>query len=107
MDAIGQAVFANPDDPTKAANLIVNFDSNPIKAKTTNYQVLSTNYTDYTVIWNCAQEPLDIEIQYAWILTREQFPPQELIDGIYQLMSDNGLEPEHFSITKQTDCPPQ
>merc|ERR1712011_82234 len=75
---------------------------NPIKAKTTNYQVLSTNYTDYTVIWNCAQEPLDIEIQYAWILTREQFPPQELIDGIYQLMSDNGLEPEHFSITKQT-----
>ena len=110
QDAVGAAVYANPDDPNHVANLIVNFDNNPFKATDTNYSVLKTNYTDYTVVYTCKQELQEQEqtgayIEYMWILTRERVPSQDMVKEIMDELAKNGFNNDHFEIIKQTDCP--
>ena len=53
------------------------------------YRILDTDYDNYTVIYNCTGGDLSEGstnihyMEYAWILTRTNDPPQEIIDKAY------------------------
>jgi len=105
-DDHGSAVLADPNDPTKSANLIVNFDKSPVKSNSTNYSVVETDYESYAVVYACSDGPIPhTDIEYFWILTREKFPNQTMIDQIYAKVQKQGFNTKHLGKTKHTDCP--
>ena len=102
----GTAILADPEDISKSANLIVNFDPVPVKQNTTNYSVVKTDYVGYSVVYACEDSLTSTRIiEYLWVLTREQFPPRELIAAIYEGLEAHGFNTEHLWKTKQTNCP--
>ena len=44
------------------------------------YKILETDYTSYTVLYTCMGLPGVYNIEYVWILTREQDPSDEVMD---------------------------
>ena len=52
---LGKAVLADPENPSKPAQLIVNFDANPVKFNETNYSVAKTDYDNYSVVYTCRE----------------------------------------------------
>lgn len=43
------------------------------------YRVLSTDYTNYAVVYSCTQVASALKFEMAWLLTRERTPSAELI----------------------------
>ena len=104
-DIRGTAVLSEPQDKSRKANLIVNFDPVPIKQNTTNYSVVRTDYSSYAVVYACEDGPRNVNIEYLWVLTRKQFPEKALIQRIYGEITSHGFDTQHLWKTKQYDCP--
>ena len=98
--------MADPTDPDKTANLIVNFNSQPVKSNTTNYRVLETDYESYSLVFSCSNVLKDkLKIEYLWILTRQQFPDEQMIKNLYEKLARLNFNTNMLWQTRQTDCP--
>ncbi|CAH1110834.1 unnamed protein product [Psylliodes chrysocephalus] len=67
------------------------------------YWVVSTDYTSYTVVWAC-QELFGITGSTAWILTREQNPPDSLIEKAYNILKKYQIKTQFLTKTDQKNC---
>ncbi|XP_042886996.1 apolipoprotein D-like [Penaeus japonicus] len=69
------------------------------------YHVLNTDYENFSSVYNCFEEG-NYHWQYAWLLTRAQFPSEEVIAAGRQAFTDNGIDLDLFHVTYQgDDCP--
>ena len=67
------------------------------------YAVLDTDYTSYSIVASCPR--LGIGRWHIWILTREQQPEKELIEGLKNKTVSMGFSAEEFVTTYQgNDC---
>ncbi|XP_055383727.1 apolipoprotein D-like [Condylostylus longicornis] len=85
--------------------LIVNFPSVGKIGVKSNYWVLSTDYTTYSVVYSCSNllnEKMHGTI--VWILTRERTPSQEVIDKAYKVLDDNQISKLLLLKTQQDNC---
>jgi len=107
----GSARFANPS--SGRGELIVSF--NPFGRKKralfggdggnrANYLVVKTDYTSYSVVYNCNPVGNILKKESLWLLTREQLPSQATINAGYKVMKDYNLPKAHLVGTEQTGC---
>ena len=101
----GYGVASDPDDPSKPANFIVNFDDQPGRFNSTNYRVLRTDYDSYAVVYDCRKALVPGNAEFLYVLTRDQFPPHGLISSIYQELDSRGFDTAPLMVTKQEGCP--
>jgi len=105
----GAARPAMPGDPEGKANFIVAFDGIPFQDSESdeggvpNYLVVATDYDNFAVVYNCKSGYI-YNSESLWVLTREQFPTQELVDDTYSLMSNLTLPVKSLAKTPQEDC---
>lgn len=77
------------------------------QADESNYWVLDTDYTSYTVVWSCQDRIFNLNTQFLWILTRERFPSAATIETALGVVRTRGLDESRLSLTTQNeDCPP-
>merc|ERR1712126_657209 len=104
----GQAVLAHPDDESKPAELIVNFDKNPVKFNETNYSVAKTDYEHYSIVYTCKDENKEddgsAKIEFLWVLTRERIIAPIVAEMIYQSLEAYGFDTKPLIKTVQTGC---
>merc|ERR1712112_197127 len=98
----GQAHLADPNDPMKRGELIVDFGYGPTSVKP-NYSVISTDYTSYSVVYPC-HNILYLKYESLWLLTREKFPPTEAVETATEVMKANNLPIDKLEKTEQTGC---
>merc|ERR1711936_1184646 len=104
---LGKAVLSHPDDPERPAQLIVNFDANPIKFNETNYSVAKTDYEHYSIVYTCKEGQADdgyAKIQFLWVLTRERIISPIVAEMIYQSLEKYGFDTKPLILTKQLGC---
>nr|CAH0104873.1 unnamed protein product [Daphnia galeata] len=83
----------------------VTFASIPFAPVDAPYWVLGTDYTSYSVVWSCTNKKGNLfNSQIAWILTRAQFPSQNIIDTALAVLAANGISQNPLSITNQKNC---
>ncbi|XP_046992006.1 apolipoprotein D-like [Schistocerca americana] len=66
------------------------------------YWILDTDYGNYSVVWSCIDIGGAANMQFSWLLTREKFPTDELIQNMFSVMTTNGLDTERLRKTNQT-----
>merc|ERR1712038_711704 len=86
------------------AELIVNFEQNPVPTVIPNYFVLDTDYNSYSIVYDCFDVLGVAKAESVWFLTREQHPDQALVDQGFQKMTDFGLPVSAVKPTPQQDC---
>merc|ERR1712045_13452 len=96
----GSATQADP----QYAEFIVNFDSVPVQNSRPNYRVLSTDYQNFAIVYDCLDIFGIFKAESLWFLTRDQFPAQELIDEGYKMMTDWSLPVDSLSVTDRSGC---
>jgi len=103
--ALGQAYPPNPSQP---AQLIVNFfnSGRPITSTEPNYNVLSTDYTNYAVVYSCMQLSANEKSEMLYILSRERQPAQRYVDQALEEIKKQGIDTTRLKKNVQTDCPP-
>ncbi|XP_053268999.1 apolipoprotein Db [Pleuronectes platessa] len=88
-------------DPREAAKLGVSFSYfSPYSP----YWVLSTDYTGFTIVYSCNDVLRVFHVDFAWILTRSRFPPQETVQHAKDLMTSEGIDLSGMKATDQTGC---
>lgn len=92
--------IARTPNATEPAKLKVKFDSVPVEG---NYWVLATDYKTYAVVYSCDSLKF-LNFKYAWILTREQNPPESVIATALEIAEKNHLNKKWFLQTDQKDC---
>jgi len=105
-EAIGDAVLADPNDPAGSARLIVNFDSQETRSTTANYNVVDTDYESYSVVYYCSNVLYFLKAEILWILTRDQFPEDDMIAGVKEKIAQAGIDNSRLGKTDQATCPP-
>lgn len=69
----------------------------------TKYSVLETDYDSYAVLWSC-QGIGPVHAQNAWVMTREQIPPGEVLQKAYGVLDKYKISKTFFVKTDHTDC---
>jgi len=105
--AKANAVLGEPTNQEKPGKLIVNFYDPPSKrvSTTTNYNILDTDYETYTAVYLCRQIKANTKSEFLWILTREQFPAQSVVDKALSVIRSNSIDATRLKKTEQTGCP--
>jgi len=105
--AKGNATLGEPDNADKPGKLIVNFYDPPSKrvSEVTNYNVLDTDYTTYTIVYACSPRGQGKKAEFLWILTRQRTPPTTLINTAQQKITNMGISISNMATVKQADCP--
>jgi len=105
--AKASAVLGEPGNPQKPGKLIVNFYDPPSKriSTTTNYNILDTDYDSFTTVYLCRQVKANTKSEFLWILTREQFPEQSVIDKAKAVIRHNKIDVTRLKKTEQIGCP--
>merc|ERR1711915_242952 len=101
--AEGSAVLGEPDNASRPGKLIVNFDSQPSFARSTetNYNIVDTDYTSYAVVYFCEQKFFDLfKTELLWILTRERIPSQAVIDKATSIIKAQGIDTKRLKKTR-------
>jgi len=105
----GAARPADPKDAEKKGDFIVAFDGIPFQDSDSdeggvpNYRVVATDYDSFAVVYNCKTGYV-YNSESLWLLTREQFPPQQLIEDTYSLMKNLTLPVSSLEKTDQDNC---
>ncbi|XP_011177881.1 apolipoprotein D [Zeugodacus cucurbitae] len=97
-DIVGYAVVV------ENAKLLVTFPVSPAYNVSSNYWVLSTDYTNYSVVYSCQPTQDDSHSIIVWILTRAQQPSAELIEKAENVLTSNGVSLSQLVVTNQSDC---
>lgn len=69
-----------------------------------NYWVLSTDYKNYTVVWCCRDIPEGGSVQFAWILTRDRTPSEDVVRKAYDVLDRNELSRKPLQKAIQAEC---
>jgi len=75
--------------------------------QSSNYWVLDTDYTSYTVVWSCSNGFFNsFNTQFLWILTRERFPSASTLEKALGVVRQRKLDESRLRITEQNEnCP--
>jgi len=105
--AKANAVLGEPNNPEKPGKLIVNFYDPPSKrvSTTTNYNILDTDYDTYTAVYLCRQIKANTKSEFLWILTREQFPTDAVVEKATAVIRKNNIDVTRLKKTEQKGCP--
>jgi len=107
VNARGNATLGEPNNASNPGKLIVNFydpKSSRVATKT-NYNILDTDYTTYTIVYACSSRNAGKKSEFLWILTRQQNPPNTVIQTALQKIQSMGIETRNMETVNQTDCP--
>jgi len=96
----GTVTLANPDDPDHGANMIYDY-----AARKPVYSLMKIDYDRYAIMYFCEEKPLNLRVQYMWILTRERQPGPALIDEAMHDIKAAGFLTSTFMTIRQHDCP--
>ena len=101
----GYATLAYPDDEEKPAVMILKYDYEPDSMPGAHYNIWDTDYENYAVVFAC--NPVNqAETNGLWIQTREQQPAPELLQQVYDRMTEFGFDTVSLLRDVQTDaCP--
>ncbi|XP_028290948.1 apolipoprotein Db [Gouania willdenowi] len=96
--AEGTAVVSDPREP---ARLGVSFSYfTPYSP----YWVLTTDYTQISVVYSCTDILRLFHIDYAWILGRSRFLPHETVSYAKDLLIKEGIDLCKMKATDQSGC---
>ncbi|XP_075996496.1 apolipoprotein D-like [Genypterus blacodes] len=94
----GTAVVHDPREPAKLGVSFSYFT--PYSP----YWVLSTDYSSLSVVYSCYDILRIFHVEYAWILGRARFLPDETVDYARQLLMNEGIDLFKMRDTDQTGC---
>nr|CAH0101078.1 unnamed protein product [Daphnia galeata] len=102
ITAVGKGFVTSPGKAT------VTFVDTIWNTGTENYlyalAILDSDYTSYAVAWSCY--PLGIGyLSLAWVLTREQNPPDAAIDAAIAVLQTNQIDDKKLKIVKSAKLP--
>ena len=55
-----------------------------VESSRPNYRVLATDYENYSIVYDCLDILGLFKAESLWLLTRAQFPDQDLVDEGYK-----------------------
>lgn len=97
---------ATTPDPTKPAELTVSFSEFQPTSDTPNYFVVETDYKNYAVVFSCDTLPGNLlNLQFAWILTRERGVAPADLAAIKANLSAANIDVSKLFIVNQENCP--
>jgi len=108
VKATGNATLGDPDNAEKPAKLVVNFfGARPTDkiSTTTNYNVIETDYTSYSIVYFCRQVSSSEKSEFLWILTRQRVPAMTITNAAVKKIQDEGIDTTRLTKQVQTDCP--
>lgn len=85
----------------------LNFDILPdfIQNYNSTVTVLHTDYDNYAILWSCNNIRQYGHVENAWLLTRDQFPTEDVMQGAYGYLDKLGLR-NFFIKSSQENCDP-
>lgn len=85
----------------------LNFDALPdfIQSYNNTITVLHTDYDNFAILWSCRRLTQYGSAENAWLLTRDQFPTEEVIQSAYGFLDKFGLR-NLFIKSSQENCEP-
>lgn len=100
---VGRAELCDPQDPLNRGRLKVSFPGQPSTG--CNYKVLSTDYTSYTLVWNCIQLTSlpPTKLEFLWLLSRT--PTIQARAPIVEQYYDQWFVREDIRPTNHSGCP--
>ncbi|XP_044746730.1 apolipoprotein D-like [Coccinella septempunctata] len=94
---------AKPASAKNEGKFLVNFPGKGFQTDAP-YWVLETDYDNYSVVWSCVDIPPIVSAEFAWILTRERSPAQEIVDKAHAVFDRLNLSRKPLTKTDQTNC---
>ncbi|CAF1177883.1 unnamed protein product [Adineta ricciae] len=92
----GTARVKNASEP---AAFVVTFD-NPLEKG--DYNVLTTNYDDYALVYACRTVPvLDVKLEFIWLLSRKKTMSPGTVNELKKILSDMGADVNSIKQTEQ------
>lgn len=98
ISIIGTAKIPDPSEPAK---LGVSFN---YVSPTGTYWVLYTDYTSVSVVYSCTDFMRLFHMDYAWILARTRFLPEETMRNATKILEKAGVQQCELIPTDQTGC---
>lgn len=96
----GVAIPTFPDDPRNPGKFnVAFFGAEPDRS---NYWVVGTDYTGYSVVWSCEQISATSYQEFAWVLSREKELTPAQYAQVYTLITDNNIPIADFRFTDQS-----
>ncbi|XP_063075921.1 apolipoprotein D-like [Engraulis encrasicolus] len=88
-------------DMNEPAKLVVRF----VEGKRPGpYWVLSTDYESYSLVFSCTQLSSEVNVNFAWILSRSRSLPAETITQLEDKLRSYGIKIDNMTVTDQTGC---
>jgi apolipoprotein D and lipocalin family protein len=89
-------------DQNKPNNLWVKFPNNPSGAS---YDVWSTDYKSYSVVYSCEQVLPELKIEFVWILTRQvNGLNDQILAGLKSFVEKQGVPAKKFIKSEYNNC---
>ncbi|XP_077592595.1 apolipoprotein Db [Stigmatopora nigra] len=96
--AEGTAIIPDPREP---AQIGVSFSYfTPYSP----YLILSTDYQEVAVVYSCTDILRIFHVEYAWILGRSRFLPDDTVRYAQDLLLAEGIDLSRMTATDQTGC---
>ncbi|XP_073838467.1 apolipoprotein D-like [Musca autumnalis] len=86
------------------AKLLVKFPVTSSFEVSSNYWVLDTDYTSYSVVYSCQNLPSGQSSTIVWILTRERLPSEKTVESALAVLKKNGISLDPLTVTNQVAC---
>lgn len=85
----------------------LNFEVLPdfIQSYNTTVTILHTDYDNFAILWSCTNIRQYGHVENAWLLTRDQFPTEDVLQSSYGFLDKFGLR-NFFIKSNQENCDP-